>query len=75
MNQRYLDFCPLALSLAQVLMNRGQTNLITFFQQRTMQPHPGQPLFRGRARFPFSYEFFQERLHSRPDRPLPPAIS
>jgi len=53
MNQRYIDFCPLAPSLAQVLVNRSQANLITFFQQSAMQPHPRQPLLRGRARLPF----------------------
>ena len=33
-----------------------------------MQPHPGQALFRRRVWFPFGYEFFQARLHSRPDQ-------
>jgi hypothetical protein len=75
MNQRYIDFSPLPPSFAQVLVNRGQTNLVTFFQKRPMQPHSRQPLFRGRSRFPFSDEVFQPCLHPRPDRPLPPAIS
>ena len=52
MNQRYIDFCPLAPSLAQVLVNRGQANLITFFQQSAMQPHSSQPLLSGRPGFP-----------------------
>jgi hypothetical protein len=30
MNQWYINFCPLTLALAQVLVNRGQANLITF---------------------------------------------
>jgi hypothetical protein len=28
-------------------------NLLPTAHDRTMQPHPGKPLFRGRARFPF----------------------
>jgi len=59
MNQRYLDFCLLALSFPQVLVNRGQADLITFFHQGAIKPDPGQPLFRGRPWFPFSHEFFQ----------------
>jgi len=75
MNQRHINFCPLTPALAQVLINRGQSNLMTFFQRGPLQPYLGKPLLRGRARFPFGYEFLQARLHSRPHRQLSPSAA
>jgi hypothetical protein len=73
-DQRHINFRPLAAPLAQVFVNHGQANALAFFPQRPMQPYSGQPLFGGRARFPFSQERFESWLHLRPHRAHTPAI-
>jgi hypothetical protein len=69
MDQWHKDFRSLAPTLAQVFVNHGQADLLSFFPQRTMQPHAGQPLLGRRPRLPFRNQLLQSRSHLLPHRP------
>ena len=75
MYEWHVNFRSLTPALAQIFVNHGQANLIAVFPQGPMQPHPGQPLFGGRAWFPCGHKLFEPLAHALPDRARPAPLS